>query len=65
MPTVDWIIGKVACMIVSIARLLFMLVTRLVYDREALNLLARVLYFLCPIQVAQEFQGVTNKNARE
>ena len=65
MPTVDWIRGKVACTSVSIARLLFMLVTRLVCDREALNSLARVFVFscalMCQIRVARDVQEVTNK----
>ena len=64
-PTVDWIRGKVACTSVPIARLLFMLVTRLVCDREALNLLARVFVFshalTYQIRATQEFQEVTNK----
>ena len=47
MPIVDWIRGKVACMSVPIARLLFMVVTRLMCDREAINLLARVFVFFC------------------
>ena len=65
MPTVDWISGKVACTGLLIARLVFMLVTRLVCDREALNLLARVFMFSCAlachIRVAREFHEVTNK----
>ena len=44
-PTVDWIRGKVACTSVPIARLLLMLITRLVCDREALNSLATVFVF--------------------
>ena len=46
-------------------RLLIMLVTRLVCDREALNSLARVFVFsrmlACQIRVAQEFQEIPNK----
>ena len=65
MSIVDWIRGKVVCTSVPIVRLLFMLVTRLECDREALNSFARVFIFsralACQIRVAQEFQGVTNK----
>ena len=42
MPIVDWIRCKVACTSVPIARLLFMLMTRLQCDREALNSLMRL-----------------------
>ena len=69
MPAVDWIRGKVACTSVPIARLLLMLVTRLMCDREALNSLVRVFVFsrvlACHIRVAREFHKVTNKNTRE
>ena len=65
MPTVDWISGKVACTSVPIARLVFMLVTRLMCDRKALNSLARLFVFfralMCHIRVAREFHKVTNK----
>ena len=65
MPTVDWIRGTIACTSVLIAKLLFMLVTRLVCDIEVLNSLARVFIFscalACQIRVAREFQAVTNK----
>ena len=49
MPTVHWIRGKVACTSVLIARLLFMLMTRLECDREVLNSLARVFVFSCAL----------------
>ena len=65
MPTVDWISGKIACTSVLIVRLVFMFVTRLVCDEEALNSLARVFVFsralACHIRVAQELHEVTNK----
>ena len=66
---IAYIRGKVACINVPIARLLFMLVTRLVCDREALNSFVRVFVFsralACQIRVAREFQEVTNKKMRE
>ena len=65
MPIVDWIRCKVACTSVPIARLLFMLVTRLQCDGEALNSLMRLFVIsralMCQIRGAREFRGVTNK----
>ena len=66
MPIVDWIRGKVACTSIPIARLLFMLMTRLMCDGEKLNLLAKVFVFSCVMRVAREFQTKTHESdARE